>query len=35
LHVYLCDAVLREVAATLDGGDPARVELVPREIFNA
>jgi AraC family transcriptional regulator len=30
LHVYLRDAVLREVAAELLGGDPARIELVPR-----
>jgi AraC family transcriptional regulator len=30
LHVYLRDAVLRQVAAELVGGDPARVELVPR-----
>ena len=30
LHVYLRDAVLREVAAELLGGDPARVELVSR-----
>lgn len=30
LHVYLRDAVLREVAADLARGDPARVELVPR-----
>jgi AraC family transcriptional regulator len=30
LHVYLRDAVLREVAAELVGGDPAGIELVPR-----
>jgi AraC family transcriptional regulator len=30
VHVYLRDAVLREVAAELLGGDPAHVELVPR-----
>jgi AraC family transcriptional regulator len=30
LHVYLRDAVLREVAAEFFGGDPAHVELVPR-----
>jgi AraC family transcriptional regulator len=30
LHVYLRDEVLREVAAELVAGDPARVELVPR-----
>ncbi|HEY4043782.1 MAG TPA: AraC family transcriptional regulator, partial [Rhodopila sp.] len=30
VHVYLRDAVLREVAAELFGGDPARIELVPR-----
>lgn len=30
LHVYLRDAVLREVAAELARGDPARIELVPR-----
>lgn len=30
LHLYLRDAVLREVAAELARGDPARVELVPR-----
>ena len=33
LHVYLRDAVLREVAAELLGGDPAGVELVPRHGF--
>lgn len=30
LHIYLRDAVLREVAADLARGDPAHVELVPR-----
>jgi AraC family transcriptional regulator len=30
VHVYLRDAVLHEVAAELLGGDPARIELVPR-----
>jgi AraC family transcriptional regulator len=30
LHVYLRDAVLREIAADLLGGDPAGIELVPR-----
>ena len=30
LHVYLRDAVLREMAADLTRGDPAHVELVPR-----
>ena len=30
LHVYLRNAVLREVAAELTRGDPASVELVPR-----
>ena len=30
LHVYLRDAVLREVAAELLNGDPALVEIVPR-----
>jgi AraC family transcriptional regulator len=30
VHVYLRDAVLREVAAELVVGDPAQVELVPR-----
>ncbi len=30
LHVYLRDAVLREVAAEFARGDPGRVEIVPR-----
>jgi AraC family transcriptional regulator len=30
LHVYLRDTVLREVGAELLGGDPARIEVVPR-----
>jgi AraC family transcriptional regulator len=29
LHLYLRDAVLREVAAEFVGGDPAQIELVP------